>query len=67
MITHINASEPNWTGKLADTLEQFGIEDIIVVSDDNMLELAINAAERMGKYPMGRIMTEQTYREINTL
>jgi hypothetical protein len=61
VITHVSASEPEWTGKLSDTLKQSKDGDIIVVSSETMLELAIGAAKRMNKWPLVRIMTEQTY------
>lgn len=63
-IHRVSSTDAGWPLILADLLENAADGDIIVVSSSAMVELAENALKRRTKYKYLRIMTRETYAEI---
>ena len=61
-VTHINDTQGGWVDALATALEESAEDDVIVVSNHSMLEMATRGRDRMGKWV--RIMTEETWQEL---
>lgn len=65
-IYHIT-SRGGWVQDLANLLDTAQNDDVIVVGDSAMMDLANNALQRRQEHKYLRVMTEERYAELTKL